>query len=46
MKPKIVLSLASFVIDVEPNSFPKASEHSNWVDAMSEEYRALIANNT
>jgi len=47
VKPKTILSLASCTIDNEPSSLSKAFKHSNkWVDAMIEEYHALIAYDT
>jgi len=46
VKSKTFLPLMSLIAKVEPTSFSKASEHPRWIDAMTEEYRALIANNT
>jgi len=43
IKNKTVLSLAFSITNVEATSFSKASKHSEWVNAMKEEYRVLIA---
>jgi len=45
-KPRALLSLVSSITEVERSSFSKASQHSKWIDAMTEECRALLANNT
>jgi len=40
------LSLVSSIAEIKPSSFSKASKHSKWVDAMTEEYHALIPNDS
>jgi len=46
VKPKKTLSLVSSITKVEPRSFSTTSKHAKWVDAMKEECRALVANDT
>ena len=36
----------SSITKVKPTSFSKAFKHPQWMDDMTEEYRALIANGT
>jgi len=45
-KPKIILSLDTDVVGLEPTSLPQASKNPKWIEAMLEEFNALLANTT
>ena len=46
VKPKTLLSLVSLITKVEPFFITKASKHCKWGEAMIEEYRSLLTNDT
>lgn len=46
-KPRIPLSLvSSHCANTEPENYAQASQNSNWIAAMREEYTALLKQNT
>lgn len=46
VKPKHFISLSTSLVEIEPTTFKQASQHSKWWEAVSEEYNALIVNDT
>jgi len=46
VKPKTLLSLVSSIEATEPSSYSQASKNPKWVAAMTDEFNALIANET
>ena len=46
LKPEHILSLATGFSESEPSSFKEAMHHPRWKAAMSDEFDALVSNNT
>jgi len=46
VKPEHFISLPASLVEIEPINFKQASQHPKWQDTMSEEYNALLSNDT